>query len=83
MENKPLLTQEQKISIEDWEKTPIGVKKLVVQLSQKIEQLEQQLRELEKSNQELRETVNRNSKNSNSPPSSDLPQVEKKKEQKD
>ena len=49
----------------------------MVQLSQKIEQLEQQPRELEKSNQELTEKVNRNSKNSNSPPSSDLPQVEK------
>ena len=75
MENKPLL---QKISIEYWNLTPIGVKKLVVQLSQKIEQLEQQLTELEKSNQELTEKVNRNSKNSNSPPSSDLTQVEKK-----
>ena len=82
MENKPLLTQEQKISIEDWAKTPIAVKKLVVQLSQKIEQLEQQLTELEKSNQELTEKVNRNSQNSNSPPSSDLPQVEKKKSKK-
>ena len=58
------------------------MKKLVVQLSQKIEQLEQQLTELEKSNQELTEKVNRNSKNSNSLPSSDLPQVEKKKTKK-
>ena len=58
------------------------MKKLVVQLSQKIEQLEQQLTELEKSNQELTEKVNRNSQNSNSPPSSDLPQVEKKKSKK-
>ena len=58
MENKPLITQEEKISIEDWEKTPIAVKKLVVQLNQKIEKLEQQLTELEKSNQELREKVN-------------------------
>ncbi len=82
MGKKPLLTEEQKISIEDWEKTPIAVKKLVVQLSEKIEQLEQKLRELEKSNQELKEKVNRNSKNSNSPPSSDWPQVEKKKSKK-
>ena len=82
MENKPLLTGEQKLSIEDWAKTPIAVKKLVVQLSEKIEQLEQQLTELEKSNQELTEKVNRNSKNSNSPPSSDLPQIEKKKSKK-
>ena len=82
MGKKPLLKEEQKISIEDWEKTPIAVKELVVQLSEKIEQLEQKLRELEKSNQELTEKVNRNSKNSNSPPSSDLPQVEKKKSKK-
>ena len=53
MENKPLITQKQKISIEDLAKTPIAEKKLVVQLSQKIEQLEQQLTELEQSNQEL------------------------------
>ena len=60
MENKSLLTEEQKLSIEDWAKMPITVKKLVVQLSKKIEQLEQQLTELEKSNQELTEKVNRN-----------------------
>ena len=82
MGKKPRLTEEQKISIEDWEKTPIAVKELVVQLSEKIEQLEQKLRELEKSNQELTEKVNRNSKNSNSSPSSDWPQVEKKKSKK-
>lgn len=55
------------------------MKKLVVQLSQKIKQLEQHLKELQKSNQELSEKVNRNSKNSNSPPSSDPAKVEKKK----
>ena len=79
MEKKPQLREKQKISIEDWEKTPIAVKELVVQLSQKIEQLAQQLTELEKSNQELREKVNQNSKNSNRPPSSDLQKVEEKK----
>ena len=79
MEKKLLLREEQKISIEDWEKTPMAVKKLVVQLSQKVEQLAQQLTELEKSNQKLTEKVNQNSKNSNRPASSDLPQVEKKK----
>ena len=79
MEKKLLLREEQKISIEDWDLTPIAVKELLVQLSHKIEQLAQQLRELEKSNQELREKVNQNSKNSHRPPSSDSPQVEKKK----
>ena len=53
MGKKPLLREEQKISIEDWDLTPIAVKELVVQLSEKIEQLEQKLRELEKLNQEL------------------------------
>jgi transposase len=61
------------IDADDWEKTPVSVKKLVVKLSLKIEQLEQQLLELQVSNQQLNETVNRNSQNSHSPPGSDSP----------
>ncbi len=83
MENKPPLAQQQELSTEDWERTPIAVKKLVVQLSQKIEQLEQQLKELQKSNQELTEKVNSLFQElTPRPPSSDLPQVEKKKTKK-
>ncbi len=35
------------IGTEDWEKTPVSVRKLVVQLGGKIEQLEQHLQELQ------------------------------------
>jgi len=56
------------IDAEDWEKTPASVRQLVVQLGDKIEQLEQHLKELQGANQQLNEKVNRNSKNSHSPP---------------
>ncbi len=59
------------IDADDWAKTPVSVRKLVVQLGLKIEQLEQHLKELQGSNQQLEELVNRNSQNSHSPPASD------------
>ena len=40
------------IDATDWEKTPISVKNLVVQLGLKIEQLEQHLKELQVKNQQ-------------------------------
>ena len=46
------------IGTEDWEKTPVSVRKLVVQLGGKIEQLEQHLQELQVSKQQLHEKVN-------------------------
>lgn len=65
------------ISAEDWAQTPSGVRVAFMILSQQVEQLEQ----LKKQVAELREQVNRNSKNSSQPPSSDGPgkQVDKKK----
>ena len=57
MEEKHLL-ETAGIGIDDWEKTPVSVRKLVVQLGWKIEQLEQRLKELQVSNQELNEKVN-------------------------
>ena len=59
------------IDADDWEKTPVTVRKLVVHLGLKIEQLEQHLKELQAENQQLNEKVNRNSQNSHSPPASD------------
>ena len=43
------------IDIDDWEQTPVSVRKVVVQLAGKVEQLEQLLKELQVENQQLRE----------------------------
>jgi len=51
----------------DWEKTPESVKRLVVQLLERIAALEER-------QQELEEQVQRNSQNSSQPPSQDVPQ---------
>ena len=58
------------IDADDWEQTPVSVRKVV-------EQLEQRLKELEIENQQLREKMNRNSGNSHSPPASDPPNRQK------
>jgi hypothetical protein len=70
------------IDADDWEKTPVSVRQIVVRLGLKIEQLEQQLKELQDSKEGLEEKVNRNSENSHSPPASDAPNFEKKKPKK-
>lgn len=81
MEEKQLL-ETAGIGTDDWEKTPVSVRKLVVQLGLKIEQQEQQLLQLQLSNQQLNEKVNRNSQNSHSPPRSDSPNFENPKKKK-
>jgi transposase len=48
----------------------------------KLQQLEQHLKELQASNEQMTEKVNRNSKNSHSPPASDAPNLEKAKKKK-
>ncbi|MEG4812789.1 IS66 family transposase [Microcoleus sp. F8-D3] len=63
----------EQIPLEDWEKTPASVKKLVELMAERIESLEQQAIELLNSQQQLLEKVNKTSKNSSSPPSSDPP----------
>lgn len=68
------------ISEEDWEKTPASVKKLVEQMGQRIKQSEKKLVELEAQQQQLLEKINRTSKNSSTPPSSDPPSAEKRPE---
>ena len=73
------------IDADDWEQTPVSVRKVVVQLVLKVEQveqLEQRLKELEIENQQLREKINRTSKNSHSPPASDPPNRKKGKKKK-
>ena len=62
-----------RIPPDDWEKTPASVKKLVEDMGQRINQLEEQLTELQTVHQQIVEKVNRTSKNSSSPRSSDPP----------
>ena len=65
------------IDANDWEQTPVSVRKAMEQLVLKLEQVEQRLKELEIENQQLREKVNRHSGNSHSPPASDPPNRQK------
>jgi len=82
MDEKQLLEMSG-IDAEDWVKTPLSVRRLVVQLGLKIEQLEQHLKELQDSKEGLEEKVNRNSQNSHSSPASDSPNVENTKKKKE
>ncbi|NJM59424.1 MAG: IS66 family transposase [Oscillatoriales cyanobacterium RU_3_3] len=63
----------EQIPPEDWAQTPASVKKLVELMAERIESLEQQAVELVVGQQQLLEKVNKTSKNSSSPPSSDPP----------
>ena len=74
-ENCPAYTQQ--ISAQDWERTPASVKKLVEEMAQHIGQLEKKLAELEAQQQQILEKINRTSKNSSVPPSSDPPSAPK------
>ncbi|MCL1476025.1 IS66 family transposase [Argonema antarcticum] len=72
MEQKTATIIEQ-IPPDDWEKTPASVKKMVELMAQRIEILEKQAIELIEVQEQLVEKVNKTSKNSSSPPSSDPP----------
>ena len=61
----------------DWDNTPASVRDLVEKLGQRIKKSEEKLANSEARNQELLEKINRTSKNSSSPPSSDLPSISK------
>ncbi|GET38424.1 transposase IS66 [Microseira wollei NIES-4236] len=63
----------EQIPRDDWEKTPASVKKMVELMAQRIETLEKQAIELVEAQQQLVEKVNKTSKKSSSPPSSDPP----------
>jgi hypothetical protein len=69
------------ISVEDWERTPISVKHLLVQLAQRVRHLEHEYQALEAQLQLLQEQVKRNSANSSQAPSSDSPQFKKRRHQ--
>jgi transposase len=71
------------ISDLDWEKTPTSVKQLVEKMGQRIKESEKRLADLEEKYQELLEKINRTSKNSSSPPSSDPLNTEKQKQKTD
>lgn len=81
MEEKRPYNVEQ-IPVEDWEKTPASVQKLVEGMGQQIESLEKQLAQVLIVQQQLEEKANRTSKNSSSPPSADPPGFEKRQEKK-
>ncbi|MEM9079041.1 MAG: DUF6444 domain-containing protein [Bacteroidota bacterium] len=61
----------------DWDKTPASVRELVEKLGHRIKESEEKLANSEAQNQELLDKINRTSKNSSSPPSSDLPGISK------
>ncbi len=70
------------IDADDWAKTPVRVRQLVVHLGLKVEQLEQHLKELQVSKEQVDEKVKRNSHNSHSPPATDAPNLQKRRKKK-
>lgn len=65
------LTEIYGIDHDDWEKTPVSVRQIVLLLGSRIEELEGHLKEIKDLKEQLNEKVTRNSENSHSPPSSD------------
>lgn len=80
--DKNCLTYGIEISDSDWEKTPANVKELVEKMGQHIKKSDELLAEQEAKHQELLEKINRTSKNSSSPPSSDPLHAKKHQEKK-
>ena len=75
MEEKHLV-EIAEIDENDWEKTPVSVKNLVLKLVEEIEKLKKHLKELQETNEKISEKINQNSQNSNNPPTSDPLNVE-------
>ena len=65
------LTEIYGIDHDDWEKTPVSVRQIVLLLGSRIEELEGHLKEIKDLKEQLNEKVTRNSENSHSPTSSD------------
>ncbi len=63
------------ISQRDWEQTPLSVQMVILTLWQDNQWLKQRVDKLEDEMAKLRELVNKNSRNSSKPPSSDGPQT--------
>jgi transposase len=55
--NEKQLLERAGIDAEDWERTPVSVKRLVVHLGVKLEQLERHLKKLQASNEQLGEKL--------------------------
>lgn len=68
----------EQIPLEDWEKTPDSVKKLVESMALRVENVEKQLTDVLAVQQHLLEKTKRTSLNSSSPPSADPPGFGKK-----
>ena len=68
------LPPELSIPEEDWERTPRSVQVVLLALWQENLMLKQQIAELRAELEKLSERVNKNSRNSSKPPSSDAPQ---------
>jgi hypothetical protein len=64
MEEKHLV-ETVEIDENDWDKTPVSVKNLVLKLFGEIEKLKKHLKELQETNEKISEKVNQNSQNSN------------------
>jgi hypothetical protein len=59
------------IDNEDWEKTPVSVRQIVLLLISRIEELEGHCKEIKDLKEQPYEKITRNSENSHSPPSAD------------
>ena len=66
MAQEKRLALHQSIPDKDWRETPVSVQELVLSLIERVQKLEEKIRDLE-------EQINKNSKNSSNPPSSDGP----------
>jgi transposase len=65
------LREKYAIEHDDWERTPVSVRQIVLLLGEKIEELEGHLKEIKDLKEQLNEKVTRNSENSHSPTRSD------------
>jgi transposase len=65
------LREKYAIENDDWERTPVSVRMIVLLLDGKIEELEGHLKDIKDLKKQLNEKVTRNSENSHSPSSSD------------
>src|SRR3989337_2985440 len=69
------LPPELSIPAEDWERTPLSVQAVLLALWQENQTFKQQMAKLQVELEKLGERVNKNSRNSSKPPSSDPPQT--------
>jgi len=69
MTEEPLALAAAGISADDWQRTPISVKRLLMALAGEVAELKQRMAVLEEENRLLREQLAGNSQNSSRPPS--------------